>query len=221
MNKKLPFLIIAGLILGSASLFAQDKRFEVHGLLGYTFSEGVDVRPQQEDTLGIRRLSPKSDVSYGLGLEYYFAENLSVGFNFSQQHSKLSARVQDLDGVDITGLNVNNFHGIFTYIFADEDETLRPFVFGGLGATVYSPGSIAGNATEGSTRFSTTWGGGVKYFTTERIGFRAGIRWTPTHFESEPGGVWNNQYWPWNGWMVENPNYSHQFELTVGVILRF
>jgi len=221
MNNKLALLITAFLIIGSASAFAQDKKFEAYGRLGYALSEGVDVASHEGDNLGIRRLSPKSAVSYGLSLDYFVADNLSLGFSFGQENSKLRASVQALEGVDITDLNVNNYHAIVTYHFGDHDRQLRPFVFAGLGATSYSPDSIDGYKIEGSTKLSTTWGGGVKYFTTERIGFRAGIRWTPTYFNAESGGIWCSPYWPWNCWMVENSNHSHQFELSAGIVVRF
>ncbi len=221
MKKKLALLITACFIMGSASAFAQDKKFEAYGRLGYALSEGVDVSPREEDNLGIRRLSPKSAVSYGLGLDYFVTENLSLGFSFGQENSKLRASVRALEGVDITDLNVNNYHAVVTYNFGDPDRQLRPFVFAGLGATNYSPSAIDGYDIEGSTKLSTTWGAGVKYFTTERVGFRAGIRWTPTYFDVESGGIWCSQYWTWNCWAVENSNHSHQFELSAGIVVRF
>jgi opacity protein-like surface antigen len=209
------------LILGTTFTFAQEKRFEVNGLIGYTLSEGVDVNPREGDDLGISRLSPKSSFSYGLGADYLFTENFAVGFNFAQQRSKLRARVTGLEGLDITSMSVNNFHGLLTYTFGEEDEAFRPYIFGGLGATNYSPDSIEGQSVDGGTRFSTTWGGGVKYFTTDHLGFKGGIRWTPTYIKSDPAGVWCSPYWPWNCWIMSNANYSHQFELSVGIVARF
>lgn len=52
-----------------------------------------------------------------------------------------------------------------------DDSRMRPFIFGGLGATQYSPGDIHGFDIESSTRFSTTWGGGVKIYATDNLGF--------------------------------------------------
>jgi opacity protein-like surface antigen len=221
MNRRFVLAVVFGLILTSSSLLAQDKKFEINGLIGYTFSEGVDFDARQVGDLVIDRLSPKSAFSYGLGMDYFLTENFSVGFNFGQEQSKLRARVQGLEGLDLTEMDVNNFHGLFTYTFGDEDEPLRPFIFGGLGATNYSPDTIDGDRVEGGTRFSTTWGGGVKYFTGDTIGFRGGVRWTPTHISSEPGGIWCSPYWPWDCWVLEKANYSHQFELSVGVVVRF
>ncbi|MBN2320115.1 MAG: porin family protein [Acidobacteria bacterium] len=220
---KVKHLLLAALclVLISVPVFAQEKRFELNGQLGFTFSEGVNIESQEGDELEVERLSPKSAFSYGLGLDYYVNENFAVGFNFAQQKSKLRAGVETLEGVDIANMNVNNIHFIVTYNFFDEDEPLRPFVFGGLGATNYSPNSIDGNAVEGGTRFSTTWGGGVKYFTTENFGFKGGIRWTPTRIDAGNGGIYCSPYWPWDCWTPSYSNFAHQFELNAGVVVRF
>lgn len=221
MRRRLPILVAICLMLGSSWMFAQEKKYEFNGLIGYTLSEGVDVNPREDDPQQISRLSPKSSFSFGLGMDYLFTENFAVGFNFSQQNSTLRARVESLKGLDVTDMAVHNFHGILTYNFGEEDEALRPYVFGGLGATNYSPNDIDGDSVEGGTRFSTTWGGGVKYFTTDHLGFRGGVRWTPTYIKSEPGGIWCSSYWPGNCWLMSNANYSHQFEFNAGIILRF
>ena len=221
MHRRLFIILSLCLILGSTGAFAQDNRFEIYGLIGYTLSEGIDVQPEEGDDLGIDRLSPKSAFSYGLGMDFMVTENFGVGFNFAQEKSKLRARVEGFQGLDITDMKVNNFHGILSYTFGDEDASFRPFIFGGLGATSYSPDSFEERHPQGFSRFSTTWGGGVKYFTTDHLGFRGGIRWTPTHIKSDPAGIWCDPWWPWYCWQVSNANYSHQFEMSVGIVTRF
>jgi opacity protein-like surface antigen len=221
MNVRLPLFFVFCIIVGPGFVSAQDKKFELNGQLGFTLSEGVNVDTREGDELGVERLSPKSAFSYGLGVDYYLNENFSIGFVFAREKSVLRAGVADLEGVDIANMNVNDFHGILTYNFGAEDDQIRPFVFAGLGATSYSPDSIDGNRIEGATKFSTTWGGGVKYFIREDIGIKAGVRWTPTRIGSESGGLFCSSYWPWECWTVENPNFSHQFEFSFGVVGRF
>ena len=221
MHRKFLILVVFCLVLGSSSVFAQDHKVEFNGLVGYTLSEGVDINPQEGDPQQISRLSPKSSFSFGLGMDYFLSENFSAGFNFGQERSKLRARVDGFEGLDVTNMDVNNYHAIFTYNFGDSKTALRPFIFGGLGATSYGPDAIEGRAIEGMTKFSTTWGGGVKFYTSDHLGIRGGVRWTPTYIKSEPGGIWCSPYWPWECWLVENANYSHQFELNAGIVIRF
>jgi hypothetical protein len=101
---------------------------------------------------------------------------------------------------------------------------VRPFVFGGLGATHYGAVSytgVAGQSREigGETQFSSTWGGGVKIFPGPRFGIRLQARWTPTYIKSEAAGWWCDPFW--GCYVVSNAQYSNQFELKGGVTLRF
>jgi opacity protein-like surface antigen len=201
---------------------AQDKRIEVVPFLGYTFSDGVNINPQPiGEGRVVDRLSPTSGFSWGANFDYFITEDFSLGFLFSQQDSNLEGRLQGSGKVNFTDMKVRNYHGIFSYNWGDEDSTLRPFFFGGLGATQYSPSDIEGQNVDSSTRFSTTWGGGVKYFVSESIGFRFMGRWTPTYIKSDPGGIWCSPWYPWSCWVLANPNYSNQGEFTAGVVLRF
>jgi len=220
-QKVFAFSLALGLLTVSA--LAQDEyKIEITPYLGYTFSEGVDITAQDiGNGEAVDRISPTSAFSYGFSFDWLASENFGLGFNFSQQGSSLEGRVRPSGKREFTDMKVRNYHGIFTYNLGDEDSEMRPFFFGGLGATQYSPSQISGNDVNGSTRFSTTWGGGVKYFFSENIGFRGLGRWTPTYIKSDPGGIWCSPWWPWNCWVVGNPNYSHQFEMSAGVTIRF
>ncbi len=233
------------LLLGTAAL-AQDTKFEIAPLFGYSSSSGVDMKPQDLGTgLTINRVSPKSSFSWGFNFDYFFTENISAGFLWSQQLSKVRAATQLVlpapavvptpvpGDKDIANLNVYTYHGIVTYNFGGHDARIRPFVFGGLGATQYSPGALkpevvplqngsTGNVElNGFSRFSTTWGGGIKAFVSPHVGFRFTARWTPTYIKSEATGIWCSPYWPWGCYLVGSDQYSHQGDFSGGIVLRF
>mgnify|MGYP003573603808 CR=1 FL=1 len=208
------FLLIPG-------MFAQsDFKFEFAPHIGYTFSEGVDVQPIDTEFGTFTAIPPISSLSWGFTADYVATDHASIGFLFSSQMSTLEGTLQGEGKREFSDMKVNNYHGIFTYNFNDEEETLRPFIFGGLGATQYDPSDYEGQPIEGNTRFSTTWGGGVKVFATEHVGVKLMGRWTPTYIKSEPGGIWCGP-WVWGCWVVGEPDYSHQFELSAGLNLRF
>ena len=101
---------------------------------------------------------------------------------------------------------------------------VRPYILGGIGATNY--GSVnytnaagAAASTGSDTQFSTTWGAGVKFYPSTRVGFRVGMRWTPTYIKSDPGGWWCDPYW--GCYMVGNAQYANQFDFSGGVTIRF
>jgi hypothetical protein len=125
------------------------------------------------------------------------------------------------DSQDFTDMHLYNYHGIFTYNFFAAEAKVRPYVFGGLGATVYGFAPIGNFDVDGSTRFSTTWGGGVKVFPTPSLGFKATARWTPTYIKSDPAGIWCSPYYPFGCWVVGDPDYSNQGEFSAGVVFRF
>ena len=74
---------------------------------------------------------------------------------------------------------------------------------------------------ESSTRFSTTWGGGVKAYVSDNVGFNFTARWVPTYISSDPAGIWCSPYWPGACWVLSEANYSNQFDLSGGVNFRF
>ncbi len=228
-------LLILGLVLmlGVTLAVAQDKKFEVSPYIGGTLSDGVDVDPTSipgtEPPLTVDRVSPKSGLSWGVGFDFLATENFAVGFNFSQHFSKLRAGLQEGGDRDLADLDVFNYHGTFTYNIGDEQAPVRPFVFGGLGATQYRSGDLeladvpspAQTVTVSETRFSTTWGGGVKFQPNQSVGFKLTGRWTPTYIKTDPAGIWCDPYWWGACWVVGNSQYSNQFELSAGVVFRF
>ncbi len=81
------------LVLFSGLGLAQDKRFEILINLGYTLSNGVNTNTPIGGGQTVDRITPKSGFSYGGGFNVFLSEAISVGFNFSQQNSKLEGRV--------------------------------------------------------------------------------------------------------------------------------
>jgi len=217
----LPIFVGLCLIMASSAVFAQEKGIELNGVVGYSFSNGIDVSPQDVDGQVVDRISPTSAFSFDVGMDVFLTEGWALGFNFGQQQSKFRGRVRTGSDIDFTDMNINNYHGLFTYNFGDEDSEVRPYIFGGLGATQYSPSDINGTQINSRTRFSTTWGGGVKFFPSDHFGFKGGVRWTPTYITTTPGGTWCSPYWPWNCWIVGNDHFSHQFQFSGGIVARF
>jgi opacity protein-like surface antigen len=144
-----------------------------------------------------------------------------VGFLFNQQSTKYE--LGGTSTVDLGDVSVYNYHGYFAYNFGDEDAPVRPYFLGGLGATQYGKISVtAGGTTRdlgGETQFSTTWGAGLKLFPGQSFGIRLEGRWTPTYIKSDAEGWWCDPYW--GCYVVGDAQYSNQFELSGGIILRF
>jgi len=198
---------------------AQEHRFELGGVFGYTFSEGVRVDPGTVAGAFFDEVYPKSGLSYGTSFGVFLTEDIEVEFSWSQQDSTLAAEGETTR--EFADMKINNYHVNFVYNWGNEESSLRPFLFGGLGATQYRPGDIMGATVEGSTRFSSTWGGGIKFYTGRNFGLQLRGRWTPTYIKSDPAGIWCSSYWPWGCYLLQDSNFSHQLEIAGGVSFRF
>ena len=207
--------------LGPLAL-AQDYKMEVTPFFGYTFSNGIDFNPAVIPGGAIvDKISPKSGFAWGIQADVLASETFALGFLYSDQSSKLELREVSGQKTEVTDMKVRNYHGMFTFNLGDEDAPAKPYIFIGLGATQYSPDDISGNGVESNTRFSTTWGGGMKMYMPEHIGVRFGARWTPTYINTDPSGIWCSPYWPGACWVVGEANYGHQSDFNAGLILRF
>lgn len=86
----------------------------------------------------------------------------------------------------------------------------------GYGGYTFSEG-VEGDIPGGG---QTTWGLGIKLFPDNgRLGVMLMGRWTPTYIASDPGDVWCDPYWGCTSY--SNPKYSHQFDVSAGVSIRF
>ena len=226
MFNKFSKVILLVLLASSVPVLAQETGIEVSPMFGYTFSEGIDFDPVDlGDGTFANKLTPTRGFTWGFLGDYLVSEQIGVGFPFTDQKGTLEVGLVGGGKRNLTDMNVRNYHGIFTYNLGDAG--VRPFFFGGLGATQYSPDDIliasplAGDAVDGTTKFSTTWGAGVKIYVTDHVGFSLKGRWTPTYINSNPDGIFCSPFFPFGCWVASEANYANQGEFTAGVIFRF
>ena len=210
-------------MLSAQSATAQEPRVEITGFGGFTLSEGVKADPGRLLSEVIDEVNPTSGGSFGAGIGVFVSELVQVGFQWSRQLSNLEAKGTMTR--DIANLDVDNYHGVFTYNFGDSRAPVVPFILGGVGATRFSPGDAMGDAIESKTKFSSTWGGGVKIFPVPNVGVTLTGRWTPTYIKSDAAGIYCSPYWspyyPGGCVPLSDPDYANQFEMTGGISFRF
>ena len=223
-------IITAGLFLalGAAPSYAQ-PRIEVDAYGGWTFSDGVSgTAVVAGDGNTYNRIDPKDGGSIGFSVGTRIGEEGKGEFGFMYGHQFSNLVAGGTADRELGSWGIDNYHGYFGYNFAEHDAKVVPFFYGGLGATHYGgvtisgiavPVGAAGTEIGSSTKFSTTWGGGVKYFVNPKVGIRAAGSWTPTYIKSDAGGWWCDPYW--GCYLVGNAQYSNQLTLSGGVSLRF
>jgi hypothetical protein len=216
------FLTAMLVALAASMASAQDPRVELSATAGWTFSDGVggNTAVSVPGVGTFDSIGPKDAFSWGARLGFNLSPNVEVGFLFNQQSTKYE--LGGTSNVDLADVSVYNYHGYFAYNFGESDAKVRPYVLGGLGATQYGSVSVTAAGTTrdlgGNTQFSSTWAAGVKLFPSPKFGIRLESRWTPT-IKSDSEGWWCDPYW--GCYVVADAQYSNQFELSGGIILRF
>jgi opacity protein-like surface antigen len=199
--------------VAAATASAQDARVEISGTAGWTFSDGVNVGTLDNAPI---RVDPKDAFSWGARIGFNVTPNFEVGGLFNLQSTDLEA-----SGIinRSIGQTIYNYHGYLAYNFGEADAKVRPYVLGGLGATQYGSLDTAQGNVGGETQVSTTWAAGLKLFPSPHVGIRLEGRWTPTYIKSDPEGYWCDPYW--GCYTFAEAEYSNQYELSGGIILRF
>ena len=214
--------MVASVALAASPANAQD-RLEISAFFGNTFSEGVSVNRATFENGFIDRVDAASGASFGGSVSFWLDEQIQVGFQFDRQESSL-----DVDGsamLEVTSMDIYNYHAIATFHGGSRSSKVRPFAMLGLGATQYQLADLADVSFENEVKVSGTLGAGAKAYLTERFGLSVTGRWTPTYIKSSAAGVYCSPYWtPWypGGCAVlEEADFSNQFQLSGGIIVRF
>jgi opacity protein-like surface antigen len=220
MRKAILTAMVVGLAAAAAQ--AQDPRVEISGTAAWTYSDGVTASPVTLPGVGtFDSIEPKDSFSWGVRLGFMATPNVEIGALYDQQQSKL--QIGGTNPFEIGDMSVHNYHGYLAYNFGEASAKVRPYVLGGLGATQYGAVTAKVGSVErdidGTTKFSTTWGAGLKMYPGKNFGIRIEGRWTPTYIKSDAAGWWCDPYW--GCYVASDAQYSNQFELGGGITLRF
>ena len=109
---------------------------------------------------------------------------------------------------DLFTMTVGQLHGNAVYQFGDAQVRVRPFAFGGLGATFFRADDL-----QSETKLSLGIGGGIKYFLSNLIGIRGHVRYKPTLLNDEDAGDYCDPF----GFCQ---NILQQIDIAVGAVMR-
>lgn len=213
MLTRTSYVLLLLAMLASAAT-AQDFAIEIGGNAGYTLSEGVEIPGE-----AYARVDPKSAFSWGFNLDAIERRRgFGIGFLFGREESTLEASGPNIGKTEISSMNVDNYHGVFTYSPRLINPDVVPYFFVGLGATRWGSIQVQGRTIDGTTKFSSTWGAGVKVYRGRAAGLRLGVRWTPTYVHTDGGTIWCDPYW--GCYTAGQAHYSHQFEFLGGLVFQ-
>lgn len=201
MSRAIAFVVAMALLAASASAHAQS--WEVSGLAAFTASAGLDNRAPELSELNIA-----GGFTWGIQGARLFGPRWGAELLWTQQGSALKVGT-DAGSSDLFTMTIRQLQGDVVYHLGAADARLRPFVFGGLGATFFSADDL-----ESETKFSFALGAGVKYFRWNAIGIRGHFRYKPTMLNDEDAAGFCDPFGFCQGTLS-------QIEFAGGAIVRF
>ena len=220
-------LALVLILLTASTALAQPPKFELQGSMSYVLANGISFPGEEVDypdgsTHIFNRIEPEDGVSFGAGLGVYMNRNLEIAFLWDRHLSELT--LSGSTRMKVSDMNIDNYHGVFIYNWGSYLDMVRPFLYGGLGSTVYGGldfEDLNGNprSTSSKGKFSSTWGAGVKLYPARNFGIQLHFKWTPTYIKSDPGGYWCDPYW--GCYTTSNADYSNQWRFGGALLARF
>jgi outer membrane protein W len=161
----------------------------------------------------IREVEIDGGTSFGLTFGLELTDNWQIELLYSTQTSDFTASpakgpVLSLGDIDTTVIHVGGL-----YQFRDSSDELRPFFSFGLGGTIFDPEEF----NEDDTKLSMSLGGGLKYMFNDRFGLRFQGRFISSEINDEDELYCD----PFACYVVEDSNFLYQFEVAVGLAIRF
>jgi hypothetical protein len=156
---------------------APAQSWEASGLAGFTPSVGFEPAPELTD------VNIRGGFTWGVQGARFFTPRWGAEVVWTQQASALEVGTS-AGTADLFSIMLSQLHANLVYQFGADGEGLRPFIFGGGGATFLSADDL-----DTSIKASFGLGGGLKYFPWATVGIRGQIRYKPTWRNDDVEGV--------------------------------
>lgn len=214
IQRLLPVVVLALLVPTAA--FAQ-QRFEVAPFIGW--QHGNDIFDQPSGG----RVDVANGAAYGFIVDVSLTDNLQAEFIYNRRSTTVDVTApgtEDRDPVNIQDAPIiaNYYQGGIIYKFDIYTQpNLKPFIGAALGASQLAENDDRVDVS-GTSRFSWSITGGLKYFFTENIGFRGEYRLFSTRTDFVQRGYWCD----WWGWCWTFASYQNLWQsqftgaLTIG-----
>ena len=206
--------MFAALLLAATAGAVQAQTIEITPMVGYRFGGSLEAAPGSgAGNQSSVDLVLDDAAAFGVQLGYRVGEG-EIELVYARQNTRL--QTADLfTGAPVFDLALETWQIGGTYLFGDDDARARPFVAVGLGITRLLP-EPSGLSDE--TRFSASFGAGVKLWLGRHVGIRLEGRGFFTVLDSDSrtfcGGA--------GGCVIRTTGSElSQAEARAGLILRF
>ena len=170
---------LALLTLFVSSAHAQSTTWELSAMAGFVPSVQLETQTREVDDVRIG-----GGATWSFQAARFLTPNWGVEVSWTDQPSSgYELEVADVSG-ELFSMSIGSLHGDVVYQFGEVGGRMRPFVFGGLGATFFRARDIPME-----TKLSAGLGGGAKLFPWPNIGLRAQVRYRPIWMGGEDEGL--------------------------------
>ncbi|HVM74126.1 MAG TPA: outer membrane beta-barrel protein [Candidatus Saccharimonadales bacterium] len=194
------------------------QRYEITPFVGYESSASYPVSVFStggSGTVPVNRLRVDDSLAFGTMIDVGLTENSQFDFMWNRNNTSYDAHnVLTNSYFHAYDSDIDQFQFGALYMFRNSEVKLRPYIVGGIGFTHDSNS----NSTPNRTEFSWSIGGGVKYFASRHIGFRADVRYLPTYGSSSNATYCD----PFFGcYTTRVSNYLNRANIVGGIIFKF
>jgi hypothetical protein len=154
------------------------QTIELTPLVGYATAAGIEQR-----TSGVEHLEIRRGLTWGGQATWFVAPRIGVEALWTYQSSSVSMSTAT-GSATLFSTTANAVHGGLVYRLGGDHTVVRPFVAGGVGATVLSAPEL-----EHETKASWYAGGGLTWFATARVGVKLLARYRPTMLSEASSGI--------------------------------
>jgi outer membrane protein W len=202
MNRLIALVAALGVMLTCQRAEAQS--WEASAFAGYTPSVEIDRRAPE-----LNQLDAGGGFTWGLQAARLFTPHWGAEALWTQQKSALQGGTPSAGTFDFFSMTIRQLQGNVVYEFGAGNAALRPFVFGGLGATFFTATDL-----QSETKLSIDYGAGLNYFAWRKIGVRAHVRFKPTALHDTSAGDVCDPFGFCQSWLP-------QIEFAAGAVIRF
>ena len=205
---------LAALLLTALPAGARGQSIEITPMLGYRFGGSLQAAPGT-GAGGQSSVEVEVDdaAAFGVHLGYRVGEG-EIELLYARQDTQLQTAAL-FTGAPVFDLALETWQLGGTYLFGDDDARARPFVAVGLGLTRLLP-EPSGLSDE--TRFSASFGAGVKLWLGRHFGIRLEGRGFFTVLDSDSRSFCDSD----SGCLIRTTGSElSQAEARAGLILRF
>jgi opacity protein-like surface antigen len=181
---------------------ASAQRFEAAGLFGYTTAGSLEPVARELESYEIG-----GGFTWQGQFDYFLTPHLGVEASWAQREGALTLSTSAGTG-ELFEIDMRQLFGSVVYQWGASESKVRPFVLGGLGATLFEADDIPSE-----TKLAWAAGGGAKLFLHRKLGIKVQAKFNPTLLDDE-----SSDFCDPFGFCASSVS---SFELLSGVVFRF